>query len=230
MSARIPIPATVPEYSDEWFTLTTLGGLTPPRFWPALSVPAGGPGDDSHLGGKRHDPDLAARIRSWLIDYAPGDSLLIIGPTGTGKTYLGYRILRHLVNRYVLDHQNIIRAKFDVNVIGEDALMKGRRASGSIDSVTFEYQFLRPSFLMIDDLGVAKGSEYAEAEMFSLINHRYENLLTTIFTSNVSVLDLGERIGERISDRLNGMCSVIVLDGESLRDDEVNPNSVVVRD
>ena len=210
------MPEGLDPYSDEWLAVSTMGYLAPPRFHATAMLPPGGAAEDPELGGRHHDPELAAQVRTWLLSHSPGDSLLIMGDVGTGKTHLAYRILRHLLDRRLRDG-DMIRPEFDVNAISEDKLLKGRRSSGSIDDMRFTHQFLQPALLMIDDLGVAKRTEFVETEMYDLVNHRYENMLTTIYTTNILPDDLQEHLGDRVADRLRGMCTMIVLVGDSLR-------------
>ncbi|MER7128641.1 hypothetical protein [Streptosporangium saharense] len=42
-----------------------------------------------------------------------------------------------------------------------------------------------PPLLLLDDLGSAKASEWTEEITYRVINHRHENLLPGVFTSNL---------------------------------------------
>ena len=48
--------------------------------------------------------------------------------------------------------------------------------------------------------------------LYYIINTRYNNVRTTIFTTN-NVDDLGDRIGDRLRSRLYEMASVVHLTG-----------------
>ena len=200
----------VERYSDEWMTLSALtyNDLVPSYFWPALLIP---------VDGFKNDDELPPDAKDFLRGYAGSGkrSAMIVGNVGTGKTWLAYRLLRYLTDFEVAT--NRVQPGFDVNFIAEDDLMRGRRPNGAIDEVDFDRQFRRTKLLGIDDLGTAKDSEFTEAEMFSLVNYRYSNDLPTIFTSNVATDDLAAKLGDRILDRLEGMCEFIVLTGESRR-------------
>ena len=66
------------------------------------------------------------------------------------------------------------------------------------------------NLLVIDDLGDTKPSEWARQEFLLLLNYRYEHLLPTCFTSNMSLKDLEKYYGdERITSRIERMCDVL---------------------
>ena len=63
---------------------------------------------------------------------------------------------------------------------------------------------MESTILFIDDLGREYPADYGMIKFENFIEHRYANLLTTFFTSNVSIQDLRSRVGfERIADRVN---------------------------
>ena len=87
---------------------------------------------------------------------------------------------------------------------------------------------LRPvmeaELLVLDDLGAEKTSEWVEETMNLIVNTRYNERLTTIFTSNyedtpdVDALDsLRVRVGFRMHSRLHEMCDFLEYDGADYR-------------
>lgn len=149
------------------------------------------------------NPDL----RDWLATL-PGrlqdtQSLLIAGPTGTGKTYAGYATIRAVEVR---SWRAVTYADFCAQV----------RPSGKDPEQTFE-RYARADLLFLDDLGAAKGSEWVEETTYRLINRRYEAKLPGIFTTNIPLAQLREVLGERVSSRLVEMCRQVVLGGPDRR-------------
>jgi hypothetical protein len=71
--------------------------------------------------------------------------------------------------------------------------------------------------LILDDIGTEKPSEWAQQNIFLIIDRRYETLRQTIFTSNLSLDELSERLGDRITSRIAEMCKVIELKGKDRR-------------
>lgn len=81
-------------------------------------------------------------------------------------------------------------------------------------------------FLVLDDLGKDKPTEYSTKTLYEIINYRSENLLPIIITSNYAVKDLPKKItpegadltlGISIADRIFQGCSVMELGGMTLR-------------
>jgi DNA replication protein DnaC len=73
-------------------------------------------------------------------------------------------------------------------------------------------------WLCFDDLGVEKTSEWALQTLYLIINQRYENIRTTIITSNFDLDELADKLGDdRITSRIRGMCKIIKLSGADRR-------------
>jgi DNA replication protein DnaC len=65
-------------------------------------------------------------------------------------------------------------------------------------------------FLVLDDFGVEKITDWSFQLLYIIINRRYENEKKTIFTSNFSLQELAERLGDdRIPSRIQQMCKVV---------------------
>ncbi|WP_017602231.1 ATP-binding protein [Nocardiopsis lucentensis] len=138
----------------------------------------------------------------------PGPSLLLLGPTGTGKTHQGYGALRRLSVIGV----NTAAAAAPI----ADIYAKMRPRPG-VDSETVFESYAQAPLLFVDDLGAAKESEWVEEVTTRLVNYRYDRSMPTIFTSNVPPKQLGEKIGERVASRLTELCRVVVLKGTDRR-------------
>lgn len=72
--------------------------------------------------------------------------------------------------------------------------------------------------LIMDDLGAEKPSEWVAERLLSFINTRVSNGLSTIYTSNISIDELGAKMGKRIRSRIVGSVSVINLTGKDRRE------------
>jgi DNA replication protein DnaC len=140
---------------------------------------------------------------------ATGPSLLLLGPTGAGKTYEAHGALRLLAAG---------GANGTVVAVGAADLYADVRPSGG-GAEAFD-RYAAAGVLFLDDLGAAKPSEWTEEVTYRLINHRYEEMRPTLFTSNVLPSRLGEMLGERVASRLTEMCERVVLD---VRDRRLGP-------
>lgn len=137
-----------------------------------------------------------------------GPSLLILGGTGTGKTYEAYGAVR-LISAVGL------HCKWRV-VSAADLYAKLRPRHG-VDSETEFQTYAEASLLVVDDLGAAKTSEWVEEVNFRLVNYRYDRKLPTLFTSNIPPAALREALGERVSSRLTEMTTRVAIAGQDRR-------------
>lgn len=137
-----------------------------------------------------------------------GPSLLLVGPTGTGKTFQAYGAIRALtVSGAACSWQALTAANLYAQL----------RPRHQVDSEAVFDAIANVGVLVVDDLGAAKGSEWNEEINYRLINHRYEHELPTLITSNVPTKELVSALGERVASRLVEMASRVVLHGTDRR-------------
>lgn len=137
-----------------------------------------------------------------------GPSILILGPTGVGKTHQAYGAMRRIAEAGV-------RTRW-IALTAADLYARLRPRHG-IDSETEFRAIADAPLLMVDDLGAAKTSEWVEEVNYRLINWRYDRVLPTVFTSNVLPKELKVALGERVASRLVEMADRVTLKGEDRR-------------
>ncbi|MFJ5644102.1 ATP-binding protein [Streptomyces sp. NPDC093223] len=135
-------------------------------------------------------------------------SLLVVGPTGTGKTHYAYSVLRAVAETGSRNGW--------ASYTAADLYAQLRPRTGRDSEATFE-TIAGTDVLFVDDLGAAKLTEWTEEVTYRLINHRYEQCKPGIFTSNVPPTQLRDALGERIASRLTEMCERITLKGDDRR-------------
>lgn len=169
------------------------------------------------------------KIETWARQYPLDRSgLLLVGPSGVGKTHLSVAALKQLTEKGV-------RCLF----CDYRELLKKIQNSYNPSVQTTELDLLRPVFetevVLLDDLGAVKPSEWVWDTVSLILNARYNEKLTTIITSNfldgasaaVERVDgprraareetLGDRIGERMRSRLFEMCRLVLVNGKDYR-------------
>lgn len=137
-----------------------------------------------------------------------GPSLLLLGGTGTGKTFQAYGALRALSESGVACRWTFTTAA--------DTYARLRPRHRVDVEAEFE-RYARSPLLVIDDLGAAKASEWTEEINYRLVNYRYEHEKPTLVTSNVLPRELAAALGERVASRLNEMTTRVVLTGADRR-------------
>ena len=69
----------------------------------------------------------------------------------------------------------------------------------------------------MDDMGAEKTTDWSMSTLYVLIDKRYSEMMPTIITSNLTVAEVADKVGDRIASRIAGMCKVIELKGKDRR-------------
>lgn len=138
------------------------------------------------------------------------ESLYIEGPSGSGKTIMAaFLLLEAAKIRYLnaSDEKILFISTPDLF-----ELLKRNIGYPQDDQQDLLDQFCDAEFLVLDDFGAERPTEWIMSTLYLIINRRYEGLKRTIFTSNLSLEDVAERFGDdRITSRIDRMCEVQVL-------------------
>ena len=133
------------------------------------------------------------------------DNLYFRGPTGCGKSHLAAIAARKYLNNR------------DIETTNQMGISRVIRSSESADDESRMIHALAAlGVLVINDLGVAKDTEFMISVIYEVLDLRYMNRPGgLIVTSNLSLSELSRKLGDdRISSRLAGMCKVFNLVGE----------------
>ena len=165
--------------------------------------------------GNRH----AVESARWMLD--GGSGVFLYGEKGTGKTKLAAIIANEraraghpVLFASVPDLMADIRASFD-----------GGKTAETVQAVK------ETPFLVLDDLGSEKMSEWVGEQLFCIVNHRYNERLQTVVTSNYSPTEIighmatvdkrgnviDDMQGQRIMSRIYEMCERVEIRGADWR-------------
>ncbi|WP_055589191.1 ATP-binding protein, partial [Streptacidiphilus griseoplanus] len=139
---------------------------------------------------------------------ARGPSLLIDGSTGTGKTHQAYGAIRSLLTAGV---RLTWRATTSADLHALARPRPGHDTEGPFQ------ELVRIPLLLLDDLGAATSTPWTEELTYRLLNHRYNEQLPTLLTTNLPTDDLRTVLGDRIASRLAGMVQRVTLTGPDRR-------------
>ena len=124
---------------------------------------------------------------------APEGWLLIHGTSGAGKTHVAAAIANRCIER----------GQAALFVVVPD-LLDHLRASYKPDS-EMAYDLLLEQVrtapvLILDDLGTQNATAWAQEKLFQIFNHRYNAMLPTVVTTNLSLDRIEERQRMRLTD------------------------------
>ncbi len=145
------------------------------------------------------------------FDKTSGQSLILCGGVGAGKTHLAVGIAHELIDRQCMC--------IFTSVIGAIRSVKEtyNRNSDATERQALD-ALIKPDLLILDEVGVQFGSDAEKLILFEIINGRYENMKSTIVISNLAMDKLSEYLGERVVDRLReGGGKMVVFDWPSYR-------------
>jgi len=136
-------------------------------------------------------------------------SLFLYGPTETGKTiHSAFLCLQENKNLYLggdTSGKEFIFVSFP-ELFSE---IKATFGSNEISEIDVLEKYKKVYLLVLDDFGVKNASDWFLELLYIIINYRYEYLLKTIITSNTSLEDISNKLGDdRISSRIGRMCII----------------------
>lgn len=133
-----------------------------------------------------------------------GLGLLFTGPVGSGKTFLAACIANALIERdkrvlflVVPDLLDELRATFN---------NKGEYSELDLLDTAREIPIL-----VLDDLGAHNYTEWTKNRLYSIINFRLNEQLPTVITTNLSLEEMENYLGDRTTSRLLQMSRVFRL-------------------
>jgi len=144
-------------------------------------------------------------VKQWLAG-ARKTGLLLTGRCGVGKTHLAVAAMRELV-----------KAGADSGFVGATTFaMKCQAAFSQDSSPAAIVSNSIHRYVVLDDIGVEKQTEFVRTCLFSLVDAIYTKNRTLIATSNLSLQSLHEN-DPRMTSRLVELCDVLEFDGEDFR-------------
>ncbi len=167
-------------------------------------------GQDRHMTFEKYKPRHLTQEKALDTLSSVHGSYFLFGPWGTGKTHLATAsVIRAL-------HEGIQGVRISV-----PSLLQRMRQFGVSEPLEIEMLAQRIPYLVLDDFGKQKITDWNEERLFELIDKRYSMWRagkghTTITANNDFDVLIG-RVDGAIIDRISGMCEPFFVDGESGR-------------
>lgn len=178
--------------------------------------------DDFQIVGKDGSPipdapHLKALVFALIDHYARGEptrGFLFHGIPGTGKTLLSCIALTEMILRCRKPGKFL-----DLSSNYFQKLRSTYNGRSGIYGKTWEIidQLTTVPFLVIDDFGIQRNTEWEVEMLYNLIDARYEEERVTLITTNKKLDDIQPLADGRIYSRLLEMCHIVQFQGSDYR-------------
>lgn len=156
----------------------------------------------------------AERARQYAVHFkdirAKGYGITFAGTVGQMKTTLAAAI-----------GLDVLRQGFGVYFVPMPCLMDTittmRRNPDPTELQRFQRQVERAALLILDDMGAEYANDWVLNKVDAIITARYNNMLPTVITTNLTPEQMKARYMIRIYDRLRSVNRLLLASGESLR-------------
>lgn len=140
------------------------------------------------------------------------EGLYLWGEPGCGKTHIACALTKTLLEQgidvmFLNTGDFLERVREEYNKVFEDEEYKGLFR----EVMDFE------GILIFDDIGAEKVSEWTRERLYLIVNKKWEDMYPMIFTSNCDIEVLSARLGDRITSRIAGMTTRIMIPGVDKR-------------
>ena len=137
--------------------------------------------------------------------------LLLWGPVGTGKTHLTAAIVNNLTKS---------KEVYCMFVNTPDLIAELRQAQFKSGEDGIDAKILKIMSVPVacfDDLAKERMTDWVREQYYRIINHRYLQMLPTIITTNSTIEDLSDKLGDATASRLMAMCELVEVKGRDRR-------------
>ena len=149
--------------------------------------------------------------KQYALSHEPGQGLFFTGPNGTGKTHLAVAILRELILRGELNWY-FVKTPYLLM-----AIRSAFKKESSDSEASLIKQFVDYDYLVLDELGVEKITDWSLQTLYLIIDGRSDCLKPTIITSNLSLQQLEDKTDPRIASRIVGMSKLVRFECDDWR-------------
>lgn len=148
--------------------------------------------------------EQAAQVSKWTK--TPKDFLIFMGCKGAGKTHALAAILNYMFDKH--ERKGFIP---DISAYSFYYIFSELKKEFNYkETPTLMPKLFDKRYLGLDDFGAHADSEWKQEVVFSIIDSRWTSRLPTIITTNLTMQEISERLGDRIYSRLADTRNIIL--------------------
>lgn len=131
--------------------------------------------------------------------------VILVGVKGTGKTHRACEIM---LGEFIA-RKGRERERF---VDWPQFMLERKEAIGNPKAADPMREVLDTRHLLVlDDVGAERESEFATDSLNLILGRRYNEVLKTVITTNLTMQEIGARYGERISSRMSEAATLVPM-------------------
>lgn len=163
-------------------------------------------------------PDISAesmnrlKVYNWWHD---NFGFIFIGNAGIGKTLM----MKRLCIKALMTHSpyQMYRISSDIIFLPVANLLKRIKNFESNDSQIVFESCQSAKILFLDDLGAENATQFAQENIFTILDVRCSKGLQTFISSNLTLQEIKEKYSERIQSRIKELCIPVDVKGDDKR-------------
>lgn len=130
---------------------------------------------------------------------------------GSGKTMLATALANELIN----EHHRYVKFATSLDILDEIRATYNHRGDDETESKLLR-DLVTSEFLVIDDFGTERATDWAGEKFYQIVNKRYINKKVTFYTSNYDLKTL--KYDDRITNRIRERSFIAHFPEESVRE------------
>lgn len=161
-------------------------------------------------------------IKNKIVKFIKHHNNLLItsSNTGNGKTTWTAKIILHYINDHA--HEYSYPRNTPVLFINVPEFLMKKKLSISDNVVAEEVSEIEKciftaKIVVFDDIATKLATDFDKELLYTYINYRTDNLLTNIYTTNISIYNLPDELGDRLADRIISYSTCIEIAGPGMR-------------
>lgn len=139
-----------------------------------------------------------------------GFLVALVGGRGPGKTQMGVELMKHATEQLQSAYYDTLTGLFlDIKATFKN---DSRETEGDV-----VHKMVKPSLLVIDEVGKKSDSEWENRIFFEIVDRRYREMRDTLLIANYTKEQFVESIGDSLASRMQETGGIVECNWESYR-------------